>query len=208
MKRLPESELEIMMILWKHGGAMNRMEIEAQLAKKVAAPTVLSFLNRLETKGFVRVEKAGKQNWYTPLVGEEEYVRGESRNILKKLYRNSVRNFMAALYEGEGMSKEEINELQAFLDEKARQAEEERKQPEGETKTRQAKEGLKRAGVCGRPKSARTGSRPGKRMRRNGQKKTEDGKEAADEGKVEKDPVGDPGAAAFALACAAFAGQR
>ncbi len=141
MKRLPESELEIMMILWKHGGAMNRMEIEAQLAKKVAAPTVLSFLNRLETKGFVRVEKAGKQNWYTPLVGEEEYVRGESRNILKKLYRNSVRNFMAALYEGEGMSKEEINELQAFLDEKARQAEEERKQPEGETKTRQAKEG-------------------------------------------------------------------
>lgn len=40
MKRLPESELEIMMIIWRHGEPMNRMEIEAQLEKKVAAPTV------------------------------------------------------------------------------------------------------------------------------------------------------------------------
>lgn len=119
MKRLPESELEIMMILWKHGGAMNRMEIEAQLQKEVAAPTVLSFLNRLETKGFVQVEKVGKINWYTPLVREEEYLRKESRNILQKLYRNSLRNFMASLYDGEGMSREELDELQAFLDEKS-----------------------------------------------------------------------------------------
>ena len=59
MKRLPESELELMMIIWRHGEPMNRMEIEAQLEKKVAAPTVLSFLNRLEAKGFVSVEKVG-----------------------------------------------------------------------------------------------------------------------------------------------------
>jgi len=119
MKRLPESELEIMMILWKKGGAMNRMEIEAQLKKEVAAPTVLSFLNRLEAKGFVRVEKVGKLNWYTPLVRENDYLRRESRNILQKLYRNSIRNFMAALYDGDGPSREELEELQAFLDEKS-----------------------------------------------------------------------------------------
>ena len=28
MKRLPESELEIMMIIWRHDGPVNRMEIE------------------------------------------------------------------------------------------------------------------------------------------------------------------------------------
>ena len=39
MKRLPESELEIMMIIWRHDGPVNRMEIEEHLHKDVAAPT-------------------------------------------------------------------------------------------------------------------------------------------------------------------------
>lgn len=118
MKRLPESELEIMMIIWKHDRPVNRMEIEEHLEKNVAAPTILSFLNRLEAKGFVRVEKNGKINWYTPLVKEEEYLRKESRNILQKMYRNSLTNFVTALYDGDGLTQKELEELRHFLDSK------------------------------------------------------------------------------------------
>ena len=118
MKRLPESELEIMMIIWKHDRPVNRMEIEEHLEKNVAAPTILSFLNRLEAKGFVRVEKNGKINWYTPLVKEEEYLRKESRNILQKMYRNSLTNFVTALYDGDGLTQKELEELRYFLDSK------------------------------------------------------------------------------------------
>ena len=118
MKRLPESELEIMMIIWRHGGPVNRMEIEAGLEKKVAAPTVLSFLNRLEAKGFVRVEKIGKVNWYTPLVEEEAYLQRESKNILQKLYRNSLKNFVAALYDGDALTQQDMEELADFLEKK------------------------------------------------------------------------------------------
>ncbi len=115
MKRLPESELEIMMVIWGYDRPVNRMEIEERLKKNVAAPTILSFLNRLETKGFVSVEKIGKVNWYTPLVKEEEYLQKESRNILRKMYRNSLKNFVSALYDGEGLSSEEIEELETFI---------------------------------------------------------------------------------------------
>ena len=119
MKRLPESELEIMMIIWKYDRPVNRMDIEEHLKKDVAAPTILSFLNRLEAKGFVSVEKVGKINWYTPLVKEEEYLQRESRNILQRLYQNSLKNFVTALYDGEGLSSQDIEDLRAFVEEKS-----------------------------------------------------------------------------------------
>ena len=119
MKRLPESELEIMMIIWKYNRPVNRMEIEERLKKDIAAPTILSFLNRLETKGFVSVEKIGKINWYTPLIKEEEYLQKESRNILQKMYQNSLKNFVTALYDGDGITSQEMEELKAFIEEKS-----------------------------------------------------------------------------------------
>ena len=131
MKRLPESELEIMKIIWRHGEPMNRMEIEAQLEKKVAAPTVLSFLNRLEAKGFVSVEKVGKVNWYTPLVAEEAYLQRESRSILRKLYRNSLKNFVTALYDGDALTQQDMEDLADFLEEKGRTAEKKESGAEG-----------------------------------------------------------------------------
>ena len=119
MKRLPESELEIMMIIWQYDRAVNRMEIEGHLQKEVAAPTILSFLNRLEKKGFVKVEKEGKINWYTPLIKEEEYLQKESRNILQRMYQNSVKNSVTALYDGDGLSDRELQELKDFIEEKS-----------------------------------------------------------------------------------------
>ncbi|MCM1039388.1 MAG: BlaI/MecI/CopY family transcriptional regulator [Ruminococcus sp.] len=119
MKRLPESELEIMMIIWKYDRPVNRMEIEEHLEKKVAAPTILSFLTRLEARGFVSVEKIGKVNWYTPLVKEEEYLQKESRNILRKMYQNSLKNFVTALYDGDGLTRQDIEDLRTFLEEKS-----------------------------------------------------------------------------------------
>ena len=119
MKRLPESELEIMMIIWEYNRPVNRMEIEERLKKDVAAPTILSFLNRLEAQGFVSVEKIGKINWYTSLVKEAEYLQKESRNILRRMYQNSLKNFVTALYDGEGLSSQDLEDVKAFIEEKS-----------------------------------------------------------------------------------------
>ena len=120
-KRLPDSELELMMIIWDAKGSVTRSEIENRLPaeRKLSATTVLSFLSRLQEKGFLEVERDGKTNRYRPLV-EETYLREESRSIWKRLYQNSVGNFMTALGGGEELSDRDLDELQEFLDRQRR----------------------------------------------------------------------------------------
>lgn len=117
-KTLPNSELELMMILWNSDQPMTRTEIEEKLPKKrkLSKTTVLSFLSRLEEKGFVQVKKEGRHNSYVPLVKEKDYLEQESGTILKKLYGNSVKKFVAALYDGNGLTRDQIDELKDYLD--------------------------------------------------------------------------------------------
>ena len=121
-KRLPDSELELMMIIWDAEGPVTRSEIENRLPaeRKLSATTVLSFLSRLQEKGFLEVERDGKTNRYRPLVEKETYLREESRSIWKRLYQNSVGNFMTALGSGEELSDQDLDELQEFLDRQRR----------------------------------------------------------------------------------------
>ena len=120
--RLPDSELELMMIIWDAEGSVTRSEIENRLPaeRKLSATTVLSFLSRLQEKGFLEVERDGKTNRYRPLVEKETYLREESRSIWKRLYQNSVGNFMTALGSGEELSDRDLDELQEFLDRQRR----------------------------------------------------------------------------------------
>ena len=120
MRRLPDSELELMMIIWELDGPVTRFEIEESMEKdrKLSPTTILSFLSRLQEKGFLKVEKTGKNNVYISLIGRDEYMQSESRKILKRLYRNSARNFLAALYDGNSLTDEEWLELEEYISEK------------------------------------------------------------------------------------------
>ncbi len=123
MKRLPDSELELMMIIWDAGHPVTRNEIEEKLPgeRRLSATTILSFLSRLEEKGFVRVRKEGRNNVYEPVVRKEDYLTQESRSIWKRLYQNSVGNFMTALGRGDELTDQDLEELQEFLDRKRRE---------------------------------------------------------------------------------------
>lgn len=117
-KTLPNSELELMMILWEKDEPMTRMEIEDRLPKKrhLSKTTILSFLSRLEEKGFVQVEKSGRNNCYIPIVKREDYLQQEGSSILQKLYGNSVKRLVASLYDGNRLTKDQIQELKDYLD--------------------------------------------------------------------------------------------
>lgn len=115
--RLPDSELDIMLILWNYKPPMSRLEIEQVVNQKrpLASTTILTLLSRLEKKQFVSVKKEGKVNYYTPLVSQEEYRQNESKNVLEKLYGNSLKKFVASLYQGKQMDEGDIRELSDFL---------------------------------------------------------------------------------------------
>lgn len=122
MKKLPDSELEIMLIIWEYDRPVTRFEIESKLDedRNLSPTTILSFLSRLQEKGFLDVAKEGKNNIYSAIISKESYMQTESKNMLKKLYKNSVKNFLAALYDGNSLSEKDLQELEEYIEEKRR----------------------------------------------------------------------------------------
>ena len=115
MKRLPDTEVEVMKALWATGTDTPRALLEDRLAHfGWAANTINTYLSRLADKGFVSVRREGKSNLYTPLVDQESYQAFDSRAVLDRLY-GSPRNFVAALAR-EGFAKGELEDLRALLD--------------------------------------------------------------------------------------------
>lgn len=122
MRKLPDAELELMMIIWDAEEPITRSEIEARMdnPRNVVPSTILSLLSRLEERGFVERQKRGKINYYRPLVAKEPYIKEEGKTILKKMFGGSLSRFAAALYTGEELSERDIEELQQFIDSKTK----------------------------------------------------------------------------------------
>ena len=114
-QRLPDAELDIMLVLWNGRAEMTRSDIEGVIEKKLAPTTILSLLSRLEKRGVVKVKKDGQRNLYSPVMSQEEYQMQESSSVLEKLYNNSLKDFVAALYNGKSIKQAEIAELEKFI---------------------------------------------------------------------------------------------
>lgn len=119
IKRLPDSELEIMMVLWEAGHPMTSAEISDHLknGKAWKITSVLTFLSRLSDKGFVSVERCGRMNLYGAVVKECDYLQQESKSIIEKLYGNSLTAFVSSLFDSRAIGEKDIDELRQYLDE-------------------------------------------------------------------------------------------
>lgn len=116
MKRLPDTELEVIKALWASGPDTPRTALDEKLSSFGWAPnTVNTYLTRLVKKGFVSVEHKRTGNLYTPLVSREEYQAFDSRATLSQLY-GSPRNFVAALAR-DGLKQSELDDLRRLLNE-------------------------------------------------------------------------------------------
>ena len=116
MRRLPDTELEVMKALWASGPDTPRAALEAALApRRWASNTINTYLTRLADKGFVAVERAGRGNRYTALVSREDYLAYDSQAVLSRLYGSSPRNFVSALARG-GLKREDVAQLRELLD--------------------------------------------------------------------------------------------
>lgn len=118
IRRLPDSELAVMMALWETGRPMTSAEISGRLSesKSWKITSVLTFLARLAEKRFVSVERHGRTNVYRPLVAEKDYLQQESRTILEKLYGNSLTAFVSSLFDGRAVGEKDLDDLRRYLD--------------------------------------------------------------------------------------------
>lgn len=118
IRRLPDTELEVMQALWASDTPVPRVQLEERLAQThpMATTTLLTLLSRLSEKGFVRVDKEGRKSLYAPLVTREDYLAAQSRSFIQKLCGGSLSTFASALCDS-GLSKEELEELRELLKE-------------------------------------------------------------------------------------------
>lgn len=116
-KKLPEAELEIMLVIWDGQQPVTSEYIMERLDKNWTRPTLLKLLTRLCDRGFLRCDKEGRHNVYSVLVPREDYVQDASSNFLQKLHHNSLTSLVASLYDGQKVSKADLEELKRFIEE-------------------------------------------------------------------------------------------
>lgn len=114
---ITDSEYEIMKILWKAGDKMTVADVVKELdGNNWTASTVSTFLQRLLKKEVISCDKKGKTNLYYPLLKQSEYDMSETENFLSKIYKGSVKNLVAALYENKKLSKEDMSDLKKMFE--------------------------------------------------------------------------------------------
>lgn len=115
--KISDSEMKIMRLIWRRNSAVTASELLDEADEDWKITTVLTFLKRLCDKGMLEVNKAGKTNFYRPLVKEEDYKREQSEEFLNDMYSGSVKNFLAALYGGDKPNKNDIDDIKKWFEE-------------------------------------------------------------------------------------------
>ncbi len=117
IRRLPDTELEVMQAMWQCEVPVTRGDIELILQKThpMAQTTLLTLLTRLSEKGFVKIEKTGRASVYYPLISRQEYLASQSSRFINKLCGGDLSAFANALCDS-GLSDEEIAELRELLE--------------------------------------------------------------------------------------------
>ena len=115
IRRLPDSELEIMKVVWQYG-AITRSDIQKHIAHKGwKTATFQALLARLEEKGFLGHEKEGNTFVYTARVSRQDYLPVESRTALGRMFGGSPARLVAALHQTASLSDADIDELYEYL---------------------------------------------------------------------------------------------
>ena len=117
LKKLPDAELEIMLLLWNSDQPVPRNYFDNALKeeKNWADSTILSLLSRLMEKQFITCEKRGNKNYYSPLVKKEDYLALENKSFMNKLYHNSLNQFITAFSQTNPLSDADIEDLHSLL---------------------------------------------------------------------------------------------
>ena len=114
---LTNSEWYVLDCLWERS-PQTVMELVAALKDRLgwAKSTTITTLRRMEDKGLVRCEQAGRGKAYTPAVEREQAVVAETHSFLDRVYQGSVGLMMSAMARRQELSQDEVAELRSILD--------------------------------------------------------------------------------------------
>lgn len=113
----PPRELAVMSSLWRRGSA-TVSEVREDLDEELAYTSVLSALQTLEEKGYVRHEAEGRAYRYFPLVEAEAAGGSALQRIRDAIYHGSAEAMFAQMVSDRGLSRAELERMRNLLSER------------------------------------------------------------------------------------------
>lgn len=120
----PPRELAVMSVLWKLSSA-SVTQVRDSLDEPLAYTTVLSALQTLEEKGYVRHEAEGRAYRYFPTVDADTAGTSAIARIRDAIFHGSSERLFAQLVDDEGLSRAELERMRKLLSARISQADRE-----------------------------------------------------------------------------------
>jgi predicted transcriptional regulator len=134
-EELSETEQEVLKTLWELGSGTVREVHEAleTQGRRRAYTTVLTFLYRLEAKGYASSDKTGLAHVFRPTVSRETLLAQRLTRLVEEVCEGTATPLVHALVRGQKFSKDDIARFRELLDDLEREAGE---KPERHTRKR------------------------------------------------------------------------
>ncbi len=116
--QITKAEFQIMDVLWGES-PMAATDVAEKLASETgwSLKTVKTLLSRLVEKDAISHEPDGRRFLYRPKVTRDSYARGATKKLAEQLFGGRAAPLVAHLAEGDGLSQNDLHELEALLKE-------------------------------------------------------------------------------------------
>jgi len=113
----PPRELAVMSVLWRLGSA-SVSEVRDALEEDLAYTSVLSALQTLEEKGFVRHEAEGRAYRYFPTVEAERAGGSALARVRDAIFQGSAERMFAQMVADKKLSRKELERMRQLIAER------------------------------------------------------------------------------------------
>jgi predicted transcriptional regulator len=114
-----ELELLILQVLWEKSplpvGDVQERLAKGRAKRDLTYSTVITVLNVMVRKKYLKREKLGKAFLYSPLVTEESVSQGMLGDIVERVFDGSASSVMMNLLEKGDMDPEELKEIRKMI---------------------------------------------------------------------------------------------
>ena len=117
-ERISEAEHAVMEVLWRKS-PLTAAEVCQEICdtRGWSMPTVKTLLSRLGAKYALATEPDGRRFLYRPLLERGDYVGGESRRLVDRLFGGRAAPLFVHLAEAEALTDDDIAEIERLLQE-------------------------------------------------------------------------------------------
>jgi predicted transcriptional regulator len=116
-KQLTKAETQVMNILWSLPEQQGFIQdiIDRYPEPKPAYTTILTFMKILTDKGFVKPERVGKANRFSPLVSKDDYTYSFISDVKDTFFDGSFTSLVSFFAKKEQYTDEELTELKELM---------------------------------------------------------------------------------------------